>query len=127
MIPRTWFHRPFEAHAPMTRACGMRARGAIEDADVSGPMALDLIWSKAAAETKNYVSPVAGDAHIVLVPNVTTGNAIFKLMTPGMGCCAGGVVMGANVPILLTSRSQGAPARLASAALGAIVAAGERK
>ncbi len=103
------------------------AREAIEEVDVSGPMALDLIWSKGAAEAKGYVSPVAGDADIVLAPDVTTGNAIFKLMALGMGCCAGGVVMGAKVPILLTSRSQGPAARLASAALGAIVAAGGRE
>jgi len=100
------------------------ARTALPQADVAGPMALDLIFSRAAAEAKHYASPVAGDADIVLTPNITTGNAVFKLMVLGMGCCAGGVVLGAKVPILLTSRSQGAPARLASAALGAIAAAG---
>lgn len=101
------------------------ARTALPEAEVAGPMALDLIFSKAAAEAKNYVSPVAGDADIVLTPNITTGNAIFKLMTLGMGCCCAGVVLGARVPILLTSRAQGAGARIASAALGA-VAAGAR-
>ncbi|MDR9484651.1 MULTISPECIES: phosphate acyltransferase [Sediminimonas] len=100
------------------------ARTALPQADVAGPMALDLIFSRAAAEAKHYASPVAGDADIVLTPNITTGNAVFKLMMLGMGCCAGGVVLGAKVPILLTSRAQGAPARIASAALGVIAAAG---
>lgn len=98
------------------------ARDALPEAVVQGPMALDLIFSRAAAEAKGYVSDVSGDADIMLVPNITSGNALFKLMVFGMGCCAGGMVMGARVPILLTSRSQAAPARIASAALGAIVA-----
>lgn len=98
------------------------AKTALPQADVSGPMALDLIWSRAAAEVKGYDSPVCGDADIVLTPNITTGNALFKLMVLGMGCCAGGLVMGAKVPILLTSRAQQVPARMASAALGVIVA-----
>ena len=102
------------------------ARTALPQADVAGPIALDLIWSQEAARIKHYDSPVAGDADIVVTPNITTGNALFKLMVLGMGCCAGGLVMGAKVPILLTSRSQGAAARLASAALGVIVAAGAR-
>ena len=99
------------------------AKTALPDATVQGPMALDLIFSKAAAEAKDYASDVAGNADIMLVPNITSGNAIFKLMVLGMGCCAGGLVLGARVPILLTSRAQAAPDRIASAALGAIVAA----
>lgn len=99
------------------------AKHALPNATVQGPMALDLIFSRAAAEAKNYASDVAGDADIMLVPNITSGNALFKLMVLGMGCCAGGVVMGLKVPVLLTSRSQAAPARICSAALGAIVAA----
>lgn len=98
------------------------AKTALPEAVVEGPMALDLIFSKAAAEVKDYVSEVAGDADIMVVPNITSGNAICKLMVLGMGACAGGLVMGAKVPILLTSRSQDAAARLASVALGAIVA-----
>jgi phosphate acetyltransferase len=61
-----------------------------------------------------------------VVPEINSGNALFKLMSLGMGACAGGVVMGARVPILLTSRGQGAPDRIASAALGAILGAGAR-
>ncbi|MBI1417550.1 MAG: phosphate acetyltransferase [Limimaricola sp.] len=98
------------------------AKSALPQAIVEGPMALDLIFSAEAAMTKNYRSDVAGDADIVLVPEITTGNALFKLMVLGMGCCAGGLLMGLKVPVLLTSRSQGSAARIASAALGAIVA-----
>jgi phosphate acetyltransferase len=100
------------------------ARTALPQADVAGPMALDLIFSRDAALAKGYESPVAGDADIVLAPGITAANALFKLMVLGMGCCAGGLVLGAKVPILLTSRSQGAPARIASAAMGVIAAAG---
>ncbi|PIE09857.1 MAG: phosphate acetyltransferase [Rhodobacterales bacterium] len=99
------------------------AVGAVRDATVAGPMAMDLILSKKAAEAKGYDSPVAGDADIILTPNITTGNAVFKLMVLGLGACAAGLVLGAKVPILLTSRSQGAAARVATAAL-AVVASG---
>lgn len=98
------------------------AKTALPGATVQGPMALDLILSARAAAIKGYDSIVAGDADIIVVPDITTGNALFKLMVLGMGACAGGIVMGLKVPLLLTSRSQEAPDRLASAALGAIVA-----
>ena len=99
------------------------AAKALPNAVVQGPMAMDLILSRAAAEAKDFVSEVAGDADIVVTPNITTGNAIFKLMSFGMGCCCAGVVLGAKVPILLTSRAQGAAERTASMALGVIGAA----
>lgn len=102
------------------------AKTALPNATVQGPMALDLIFSEVAAKVKNYASDVAGDADIMVVPNITSGNAIFKLMVLGMGCCAGGIVMGLKVPLLLTSRSQQAPDRICSAALGALVAAASR-
>lgn len=103
------------------------AKDHLPDADVAGPIAMDLILSRRAAEIKNYDSPVAGNADIILTPNITTGNAVFKLMVLGMGCCAGGLVMGCKVPILLTSRSQEAPDRIASAALGVIVADAQKR
>ncbi|MEM7644271.1 MAG: phosphate acyltransferase [Pseudomonadota bacterium] len=102
------------------------AKTALPQADVAGPIAMDLMLSHAAAAIKHYDSPVAGAADIVVTPNITTGNALFKLLTFGMGCCAGGIVMGAKVPILLTSRAQGTAARLATSALGMIVAHGHR-
>jgi phosphate acetyltransferase len=100
------------------------ARTALPGTVVEGPMALDLILSAEAARIKGYASQVAGDPDIIVVPEITSGNAIVKLMILGMGACAAGVVMGAKGPLLLTSRSQGAADRLASAALGAVVARG---
>jgi phosphate acetyltransferase len=102
------------------------AKGCLRRAVVEGPLALDLMLSRRAAAIKGVQSEVAGDVDIILVPELNAGNAIFKLMTLGMGACAGGVVMGARVPILLTSRGQETPDRLASAALGAILAAEAR-
>lgn len=99
------------------------AAGALPGAVVQGPMAMDLILSKEAAAAKNYDSEVSGDADIMVAPNITTANALFKLMSFGMGCCCAGIVLGAKVPILLTSRAQGAEERIASAALGVIGAA----
>jgi phosphate acetyltransferase len=99
------------------------AKQALPQAIVQGPMAMDLILSRAAAEAKNFDSDVSGDADIMVTPNITTGNAVFKLMAFGMGCCCAGVVLGAKVPILLTSRAQGAEERMASMALGVIGAA----
>ena len=98
------------------------AKIALPTATVQGPMALDLILSRAAALAKDYTSDISGDADIIVVPDITTGNALFKLMVLGMGCCAGGIVMGLKVPVLLTSRSQQSPDRIASAALGVIAA-----
>lgn len=100
------------------------AKGALPGAVVEGPMALDLILSADAARIKGFATQIAGDPDIIVVPDITSGNAIVKLMILGMGACAGGVVMGAKVPLLLTSRSQSAADRLASAALGVIVARG---
>jgi phosphate acetyltransferase len=102
------------------------AKGALRQAVVEGPLALDLMLSRNAALVKGVQSEVAGRVDIILVPELNAGNALFKLMSLGMGACAAGVVMGAKVPILLTSRGQGAPDRIASAALGAILAAEAR-
>lgn len=99
------------------------AKTNLPDSVVEGPMAMDLILSRRAAEIKEYASEISGDADIIVAPDITTGNAVFKLMSLGMGCCCAGVVLGAKVPIILTSRAQGAADRLASAALAAIGAA----
>jgi phosphate acetyltransferase len=68
--------------------------------------------------------PAAGQADAIIVPDIVSGNALFKSFVYLTGGCAGGMVMGAKVPILLTSRADPAAARLSSIALGAIVAAG---
>ena len=91
-------------------------------ADVSGPLALDLILSPEAVAVKGMEDdPVAGRADAVMVPDIVSGNALFKALVYLGGGCAGGVVMGAAAPILLTSRADPPAARLASAALAALV------
>lgn len=93
----------------------------IKDADVSGPLALDLILSEAAVATKGLgADPVAGKADAVIVPDIVSGNALFKALVYIGGGCAAGLVTGAKVPILLTSRADPAAARMASVALAAI-------
>ena len=114
---------PSLANTAEAREIAIWAGEALPQTTVEGPMALDLIFSAEAARLKGYSEAVSGDVDVMLVPNITTGNALFKLMVLGMGCCAGGLVMGLKVPVLLTSRSQKAAARICSAALGAIVAA----
>ncbi len=95
--------------------------GATElQADVFGPLAFDNIVSVAAARMKGIEHPVAGSADIVVVPTIEAGNALFKMMVYFMSACAGGIVLGGSVPVLLTSRADPPAARLASAALGAI-------
>jgi len=96
------------------------AKDAIADADVDGPLAFDLAVSPEAVEIKGIKgSAVAGQADILVVPDIVSGNALMKMMIRYMGACLGGVVVGAKVPIILTSRADAPAARLASAALAA--------
>ncbi|MEX0310121.1 MAG: phosphate acyltransferase, partial [Tateyamaria sp.] len=100
------------------------ARDNIADADFSGPLAFDLIMSPKSVATKKMTDdPVAGQADAIIVPDIVSGNALFKSFVYLAGGCAGGIVMGAKVPILLTSRADPPAARLSSVALGAIMAA----
>jgi len=89
-------------------------------AEVFGPLAFDNVVSTDAARMKGIDHPVAGQADVVVVPNIETGNALFKMMVYFMSACAAGIVLGGKVPVLLTSRADPPAARLASAALGAI-------
>ena len=91
-------------------------------AEVFGPLAFDGAVSPEAARLKGIGSPVAGYADVLLVPNIETGNAIFKQMVYFNGATAAGVLMGARVPVMLTSRADPPAARLASAALAVIYA-----
>ena len=93
------------------------------NADVFGPLAFDNSVSKKSAAIKKIKSEVAGNADILLVPNVETGNALVKMMIYFMAACAAGVVLGGKTPIVITSRSDEAEARLASIA-ASIVALG---
>ncbi len=100
------------------------ARENIEGADFSGPLAFDLIMSPKAVATKKLTDdPVAGQADAIIVPDIVSGNGLFKAFVYLTGGCAGGIVMGAKVPILLTSRADPPAARLSSIALGGIMAA----
>ena len=99
----------------------VRALSEVADADVFGPMAFDNSVSKEAAQIKGIKNVVAGKTDILLVPNVEAGNGLVKMMIYFMGACAAGVVVGGKVPVVITSRADSAPARLASIA-AAIVA-----
>ena len=98
-------------------------RLAIEDnleADVFGPLAFDNSVSKKSAGIKGIKNTVAGEADVLLVPSVETGNALVKMMIYFMGACAAGVVVGGKVPVVITSRSDEAQARLASIAAAVV-------
>ena len=90
------------------------------NADVFGPLAFDNSISKKSAAIKGVKNIVAGDADVLLVPSVETGNSLVKMMIYFMGACAAGVVIGGKVPIVITSRSDEAPARLASIAAAVV-------
>lgn len=96
------------------------AKSDVADADVQGPLAFDLAVSSDAAQIKGVEGPVVGRADAIVVPDIVTGNALFKMMVYYMSACAGGLVVGAKVPVLLTSRADPPAARLASACLAAI-------
>ena len=98
-----------------------RAKAEGVDAEVFGPMAFDNSVSEKAAQIKGIKNSVAGKADILLVPSVETGNGLVKMMIYFMGACAAGVVVGGKVPVVITSRADSAPARIASIA-AAIVA-----
>ena len=89
-------------------------------ADVFGPLAFDNSISKKSAEIKAIKNVVAGNSDVLLVPNVETGNALVKIMVYFMGACAAGVVVGGKVPVVITSRSDVATARLASIAAAVV-------
>ena len=99
-----------------------RAVNEISGGQVFGPLAFDNAISTKAANLKKINHPVAGNADILLVPNIETGNALFKMMVYFMSACAAGIVLGAKLPITLTSRADPPEARVASAALANIVA-----
>ena len=95
----------------------MAARGQITGALVDGPLAFDNAISPEAALTKGITSPVAGRADVLLVPDLEAGNMLAKQLIYFSGATAAGLVLGARVPIVLTSRSDPLSARIASAAL----------
>ena len=90
------------------------------EADVFGPLAFDNSISKKSAAIKGIKNAVAGEADVILVPSVETGNGLVKMMIYFMGACAAGVVVGGKVPVVITSRSDEAQARLASIAAAVV-------
>ena len=93
-----------------------------DEALVQGPLAFDLAISPKAAQQKRVTGAVAGHADIIAVPNIETGNSLFKMMVYFMSATAAGLVMGASCPVALTSRADPPEARLASAMMCALVA-----
>ena len=90
------------------------------NADVFGPLAFDNSISKKSAAIKGIKNLVAGEADVLLVPSVETGNALVKMLIYFSGACAAGVVVGGKVPVVITSRSDEAQARLASIAAAVV-------
>jgi phosphate acetyltransferase len=107
--------------------CKMADRKQITGAIVDGPFALDNAISPEAAKIKKLDSPVAGRANVLLVPDLEAGNMLAKSLTFLAGADAAGIVLGARVPIILTSRADSLSARMASCAVAALVAAARRK
>jgi len=101
--------------------CKMADRGQIAGAVLDGPLAFDNAISAAAARIKGIDSPVAGDADILLVPDLEAGNMLAKQLEYLAGAAGCGVVLGAQVPIVLTSRADPPISRVASAALAGVM------
>ncbi len=107
--------------------CKMADRGQITGGILDGPLAFDNAISAEAARTKKISSPVAGKAHILLVPDLEAGNMLVKQLQYLAGADAAGIVLGARVPIVLTSRADNVRTRLASAAVMKLVARATRQ
>ena len=106
--------------------CKMADRGQITGAVLDGPLALDNAISPEAAAIKHIVSPVAGRANVLIVPDLEAGNMLAKSLSFLAGADAAGIVLGTRVPIILTSRADSLPTRLASCAVAVLVAAARR-
>ena len=107
--------------------CKMAERGQITGADLDGPLAFDNAVSPEAARIKGIVSKVAGHGQILVVPDLEAGNMLAKNLTFLSHADAAGIVLGARVPIILTSRADTVRTRLASCAIASLYAAARRK
>jgi phosphate acetyltransferase len=107
--------------------CKMVDRHQITGALVDGPLALDNAIDIEAARIKKIDSPVAGRANVLLVPDLEAGNMLAKSLSFLAGADAAGIVLGARVPIILTSRADSLLTRLASCAVAAMVAKARRE
>jgi phosphotransacetylase len=107
--------------------CKMAERGQITGGLLDGPLAFDNAISKQAAETKGIHSEVAGDPDILLAPDLEAGNILAKQLTFLANADSAGLVLGARVPIILTSRADSVRSRIASCAVAMLVAHARRK
>jgi len=107
--------------------CKMAERGQITGAIIDGPLAFDNAISAYAAQVKNIKSPVVGDADILAVPDLESGNMLAKQLEYLAGASGSGLVLGARLPIALTSRADGPMSRVASALLAQLVAHNARR
>lgn len=106
--------------------CKMADRGQITGGLLDGPLALDNAVSPEAARIKKITGPVAGNADILVVPDLEAGNMLAKSLSFLMNADSAGIVLGARVPIVLTSRADSVQSRLASAAVASLVVARRR-
>ena len=106
--------------------CKMADRGQITGGLLDGPLALDNAISMSAAAIKQIDSPVAGRANVLIVPDMEAGNMLAKSLSFLSGADAAGIVLGARVPIILTSRADSELTRLASCAVAVLVAQARR-
>jgi phosphotransacetylase len=107
--------------------CKMADRGQIKNGQLDGPLAFDNAISKEAAETKGIRSVVAGDPDILLVPDLESGNMLAKQLTFLAGAESAGLVLGARVPIILTSRADSVRSRIASCGVAMLLANARRE
>jgi len=102
--------------------CKMAERGQITGAVLDGPLAMDNAIDPEAAAIKHLVSPVAGRANVLVAPDLEAGNMLAKSLTFMAGASAAGIVLGARVPLILTSRADSVASRLASCAVAVLLA-----
>jgi phosphate acetyltransferase len=107
--------------------CKMADRGQITGAVVDGPLALDNAISLESVKIKKIKSPVAGRANVLVVPDLEAGNMLAKSLSFLAGADAAGIVLGARVPVILTSRADSVMTRLASCAVASLVAHSRRE
>jgi phosphate acetyltransferase len=107
--------------------CKMADRGQITGAILDGPLALDNAISLESVKIKKIDSPVAGRANVLVVPDLETGNVLAKSLSFLANADAAGIVLGARVPIILTSRADSVTTRLASCGIAALVAYARRE
>jgi phosphate butyryltransferase len=105
----------------------LNEEGMITDCIISGPIAMDVAISKEAAEHKGIESPVAGEVDLLIMPSIEAGNILYKTLVKLGRAKSAGIITGASVPIVLTSRSDSAESKLNSIMMGALVAVSKER